>query len=96
MRQRTKNGDDDDDNDYKGDIDPPAYILPLQLFEHSVCAPVKLIGILLQFIGLIHHVVNLSTSLLCSLYIVSHNVDGVVDLLVERPVSIVITGCTLV
>lgn len=49
-------------------------------------------GISFQIVGFNVQVGKVSTPLLCSLYILSHNVDGVVDLLVERTVSIVTIG----
>ncbi len=83
MDQLTKPNDNGEDSNSKNEVDPHAYILHPQIFVHPIGSAMKQVSICLHPIGLIGHVVDSLAALLRSLDVLPHDVDGIVDLLIE-------------
>ena len=83
MDQLTKPNDNGEDSNSKNEVDPHAYILHPQVFVHPIGAPSELISIFAHAPGFNIHFVDSFAALLCSLDVLPHDVNGIVDLLVE-------------
>ena len=83
MGQRTKPNDKGKNSKSNNDVDPHAYILQPQIFVHPIGSPMKQVSVCLHPIGFIGHVVDSFAALLRSLDVLPHDVDGIVDLLME-------------
>lgn len=89
MLTRRYDNDDEQKDDANDDAHPHLHILPPHLLSYSVGATAEAVGLGREVVGLVLQIIQALAALRDLVDVVLHGVDGAVNLLLLRPLSVI-------